>query len=106
MCRRSGFPGGGPSAQEAAPSCGSAAKRRAGAVETDTGRLLELYAQAVALGLVATSEWSRLRFVAAAEHARAIGTTNPCGLFARLVRGGSLHFATEGDEQAVRELDD
>jgi hypothetical protein len=65
----------------------------------DTGRLLELYAQAVALGLVAASEWGRLRFVAAAEHARAIGTVNPCGLFARLVRGGSLHFATEDNTQ-------
>jgi hypothetical protein len=68
---------------------------------TATGRLLALYAQAVALGLAAASEWGRLRFVAAAEHARAIGTANPCGLFARLVRGGSLHFATEGDEQAA-----
>src|SRR5262249_48017129 len=35
----------------------------------DTGRLLELYAQAVAAGLVPASEWGRLRFVAAAEHA-------------------------------------
>jgi hypothetical protein len=67
----------------------------------ETGRLLELYAQAVAAGLVASSEWGRLRFVAAAEHARVIGTTNPCGLFATLVRGGTLHFATEGDETAA-----
>jgi hypothetical protein len=67
----------------------------------DTGRLLELYAQAVALGLVAASEWGRLRFVAAAEHARSIGTANPCGLFAALIRGGKLHFATEGEEQAA-----
>jgi hypothetical protein len=67
----------------------------------DTGRLLELYAQAVAQGLVAASEWGRLRFVAAAEHARAIGTKNPSGLFASLVRAGTLHFATEGDETAA-----
>jgi hypothetical protein len=67
----------------------------------DTGRLLELYAQAVTLGLVAASEWGRLRFVAAAEHARAIGTKNPCGLFARLVRAGTLHYATEGDDEAA-----
>jgi hypothetical protein len=67
----------------------------------DTGRLLELYAQAVALGLVAASEWGRLRFVAAAEHARLIGKANPCGLFAVLVRAGTLHFATEGDEEAA-----
>jgi hypothetical protein len=65
----------------------------------DTGRLLELYAQAVAAGLAVASEWGRLRFVAAAEHARDIGTANPCGLFAKLVRCGTLHYATEGDEQ-------
>jgi hypothetical protein len=64
----------------------------------DTGRLLELYAEAVALGLVPASEWGRVRFVAAAEHARAIGTKNPCGLFAGLVRAGRLHYTTEGDE--------
>jgi hypothetical protein len=68
---------------------------------TDTGRLLELYEQAVAGGLSAASEWGRLRFVAAAEHARIIGTRNPCGLFVRLVRGGLLHFATGDDEQAA-----
>jgi hypothetical protein len=67
----------------------------------DTGRLLELYAQSVAGGLVPASEWGRLRFVAAAEHARAIGAKNPCGLFAALVRSGRLHFATEDDAQAA-----
>jgi hypothetical protein len=67
----------------------------------DTGRLLELYAQAVAAGLVPASEWGRLRFVAAAEHARAIGAKNPCGLFSMLVRSGRLHFATEDDAQAA-----
>lgn len=60
----------------------------------DTGRLLELYGQAVGFGLVTASECDRLRFVAAAEHARIIGTRNPCGLFVRLVRGGLWHFAT------------
>jgi hypothetical protein len=68
---------------------------------TDTGRLLELYTQAVVAGLVGSSEWDRLRFVAAAEHARIIGTKNFCGLFARLVRGGLLHFATCDDEEAA-----
>ena len=58
----------------------------------DTGRLLDLYEQAVELGLVTDSEHDRLRFVAAAEHARIIGTRNPCGLFVRLVRGGSAAF--------------
>jgi hypothetical protein len=67
----------------------------------DTGRLLELYEQAVDAGLAPPSEWGRLRFVAAAEHARVIGTKNPCGLFVRLVRGGLYHFATGDDEQAA-----
>jgi hypothetical protein len=67
----------------------------------DTGRLLELYNQAVGLGLVTASECDRLRFVAAAEHARVIGTRNPCGLFVRLVRGGLWHFATHDDETAA-----
>jgi hypothetical protein len=66
-----------------------------------TGRLLDLYMQAVSLGLAAASEWGRLRFVAAAEHARVIGTKNPCGLFVRLVRGGLWHFATGDDEAAA-----
>jgi hypothetical protein len=67
----------------------------------DTGRLLELYGQAVGLGLVKPCEHDRLRFVAAAEHARIIGTKNPCGLFVRLVRGGLLHFVTYDDEVAA-----
>ena len=67
----------------------------------DTGRLLDLYEQAVELGLVTASEHDRLRFVAAAEHARIIGTKNPCGLFVRLVRGGLLHFVTHDDEVAA-----
>jgi hypothetical protein len=67
----------------------------------DTGRLLDLYDQAVGDGLVTKSEHDRLRFVAAAEHARIIGTRNPCGLFVRLVRGGLMHFATHDDETAA-----
>ena len=67
----------------------------------DTGRLLDLYDQAVGLGLVTDSEHDRLRFVAAAEHARIIGTKNPCGLFVRLVRAGLLHFVTYDDEVAA-----
>jgi hypothetical protein len=67
----------------------------------DTGRLLDLYEQAVGQGMAAASEWGRLRFVAVAEHARVIGTKNPCGLFVRLVRGGLWHFATHDDEMAA-----
>lgn len=64
----------------------------------DVGRLLVLYDQAVDQELAAASEFGRQRFIAAAEHARAIGTKNPCGLFARLVRDGLWHFATQDDE--------
>lgn len=67
----------------------------------DTGRLLTLQAEAVGLGLVTESEGDRLKFVAAAEHARVIGTRNPCGLFVRLVRGKLWHFLTQGDEDAA-----
>ena len=68
----------------------------------DTGRLLELYNQAVGLGLVTASKCDRLRFVAAAEHARVIGTRQPVpDLFVRLVRGGLWHFATHDDETAA-----
>jgi hypothetical protein len=67
----------------------------------DTARLLLLYGQAVQLGMAAASEWGRLRFMAAAEHALAMGKINACGLFAWLVRGGRWHFATGDDEAAA-----
>jgi hypothetical protein len=67
----------------------------------DTGRLLDLYDQAIGQGLALPSEWGRLRFVAVAEHARVIGTKNPCGLFVRLVRDGLWHFATGNDEETA-----
>ena len=69
----------------------------------DIGRLLGLFIQAIAMGLVTTSERDRLRFVAAAEHARAIGTKNPCGLFVRLVRNGLWSFLTQDDEDTANE---
>jgi hypothetical protein len=50
---------------------------------------------------VTTSERDRLRFVAAAEHARIIGTTNPCGLFVRLVWCGLWSFLKQDDEDAA-----
>jgi hypothetical protein len=68
----------------------------------DTGRALGLFDQAVDWGLVGPSEADRLRFLALAEHARAVGPINPGGLFARLVRRGWWHFATLDDEGAAR----
>jgi hypothetical protein len=64
-------------------------------------RLFELHAQAVGSGLVGSSESERLKFFAAAEHARVIGTTNPCGLFSRLVRSKLWHYLTQDDEDAA-----
>ena len=67
----------------------------------DAARVLELHRQAVARGLVGSSEGDRLKFAAAAEHAGAVGTVNPGGLFARLVARGWWHFATQGEEDAA-----
>jgi hypothetical protein len=67
----------------------------------ETGRLLELHGEAVREGLIGESESDRLRFVAAAEHARSIGKRNPCGLFVHLVRGKLWHYLTQHDEDAA-----
>lgn len=68
----------------------------------DAGRLLELHRQAVARGLAVASEAGELAFAAAAEHARAVGTSNPPGLFAALVRRGAWSYATQAEEDAAR----
>jgi hypothetical protein len=68
----------------------------------DTSRLLTLYDQGVAKGLVGSSEADRLKFVAAAEHALAIGKNNPPGLFAYLIRGACYRYVTGADEDAAR----
>ena len=68
----------------------------------DTGRLLELYQQAVKLGLVKDCEGDRFKFVAAAEHARVVGTKNPPGLFVRIVRSRLWSYVTQDDEDAAQ----
>jgi hypothetical protein len=68
----------------------------------DVGRTLELHRQAVARGQVGSSENDRLKFVALAEYARDIGTVNPGGLFALLVRRGAWHFARQAEEDVAR----
>ena len=60
-------------------------------------RLLTLFDQAIARGLIGSSEADRLRFVAAAVHAQAVGS-NPCRLFAWLVAGGHWEVITQADE--------
>lgn len=64
-------------------------------------RLLELFEQAEARGLVSGSEASRLQFFAIAEHAAVIGSRNPAGLFISLVKRKLWHFATQADEDAA-----
>ena len=67
----------------------------------DTERLLTLFAQTQQQALIGKSESARLTFVAAAEHARVIGSTNPCGLFAALIHRQLWHYATDRDEDAA-----
>lgn len=65
-------------------------------------KLCELFTQAVEEGLVRRSDMDRLNFFAAAEHARAVGTRNPCGLFVAIVRRGLWRYITLSDEDAAR----
>lgn len=67
----------------------------------DTGRLLQLFEQASRAGLVDGGDYDRLRFVGAAEHARTIGSVNPPGLFAWLLRKRRWDYVTDGDEDAA-----
>ena len=67
----------------------------------DTARLLTLFEQAHREGLIGKSDGERLAFLSLAEHARGIGTVNPCGLFAALVRRQCWHYITDRDEDAA-----
>lgn len=81
---------------------------------TSIDRLMVLFEEAEQGGLVDDTYMDRLNFAALAEHCRVRGTSNPAGMFARLLRwtktpeGGSRapapawHFITDGDEDAVR----
>ena len=67
----------------------------------DTARLLALFEQAQRHELIGPSDSARLTFLATAEHARVIGSTNPCGLFAALIRRQLWHYVTDSDEDAA-----
>ena len=67
----------------------------------DTERLLALFEQAQRQGLIGTSDRARLTFLATAEHACVIGSSNPCGLFAALIRRQLWHYVTDRDEDAA-----
>jgi hypothetical protein len=68
----------------------------------DTARLLILFEQAYTQGLIGKSDSERLTFLGLAEHAKMIGSSNPCGLFAELVRRQLWHFVTDGDENVAQ----
>jgi hypothetical protein len=65
-----------------------------------TQDLLELHGQAVAGGLIDSSESSQLEFFAYAERARAHGT-RPGALFMWLLRGKRAKFITQADEDSA-----
>lgn len=66
-----------------------------------TGRLLKLLGQFRAAKLIGPTARDELNFVAAAEHARVIGTSNPPGLFHRLITGKRWDYITGADEDAA-----
>src|SRR5262249_23473355 len=64
--------------------------------------LLTLLAQAQTQGLIGKSDSERLTFLALAEHAKVVGSQNPCGLFAALVHRQHWHFVTDSDEEVAQ----
>jgi hypothetical protein len=68
----------------------------------DTTRLLALFGEAQAKGIIGGSESERLVFVATAERARLTAVTNAPGLFAELVRRRLWHFITQDDEDRAQ----
>lgn len=67
-------------------------------------RLLQLHREAESLGYISRSESDRLRIFAAAQHAKATGTRNPCGLFATIVRKKLWKFITLDAEDEARRI--
>jgi hypothetical protein len=69
----------------------------------ETARLLILFEQAQTHGLIGKSDSERLTFLGLAEHAKVVGSANPCGLFAALVRRQCWHFVTDSDEDVAQQ---
>jgi len=69
----------------------------------DVDRLLALHEQAIARGWLRGGEAARLTVVAAAVHARRVGT-EPCRLFVALLRDQRWEVITQEDEDQARAL--
>lgn len=65
----------------------------------DPLRLRELFTACGRAGLVTETDAERLRFCGAAAHALRVGTRNPCGLFASMVRRGLWKFISAADDE-------
>lgn len=65
-------------------------------------RLETLRWEAVGKGILGPSEADRLRFMAAALHARRVADRNESGLFVAVVRGKLWHVISHADEEAAR----
>lgn len=65
-------------------------------------RLEALRREAVGKGILGPSEADRLRFMAAALHARRVADRNESGLFVAVVRGKLWHVISHADEEAAR----
>ena len=61
-----------------------------------------LFWHAVQSGMVSQSQASRLNFFAAAERALEVATSNPCGMFAHMVKHKLWHHITNNQEDTAR----
>lgn len=68
----------------------------------DSVRLDLLYREATQSETLPRSEFSRLQWFAAAEHALAVGKQNPCGLFAAIYRQKLWRHITHDQEDIAR----
>ncbi len=66
-------------------------------------RLAVLFEEASSSGLVKQVSADRLRFFAAAARASRLGSRNPCGFFAAIVRRGLWHVISQTDEDRAIE---
>jgi hypothetical protein len=69
----------------------------------DTGRLLDLYAQAIQIELIGSSEAERLAFIGLAQHVLAYRPENAGGMFHQLLTRRRFHFVTQEDEDGAQQ---